>query len=128
MHSHCFSELIGNITIGGNGRVQIYKSYMHEHFCSCSLTKFWYKCCAPTYRSCIHKCIGTGSKIYNQKVNYLTDNCLHADEKKSSNLVLTLTVEHINICVRWLLIVSYLSCTQVKKHVTVSNRNTKLHI
>ena len=36
-----FSQLIGNITISGNFRVQIYKSYMHEHFCFCSLTKFY---------------------------------------------------------------------------------------
>ena len=81
-HFFCFSQLIGNITISGNCRVRNYKSYMHEHFCFCNLTKFWYKCCVPTYWSCIRKCIGTCSKIYNQKVNYLTDDCLHADNKK----------------------------------------------
>ena len=108
----CFSQLIGNITISGNCCVWIYKSCMHERFCFCNLTKFWYKCCVRTYWSFIHKCIGTCSKIYNQKVNYLTDNCLHADKKKSSYMVLTFTMAHINICVKWLLIISYLLWTQ----------------
>ena len=84
-------------------------------------------CCVPTYWSCIHKCIGTCSKIYNQKVNYLADNCLHAD-KKSSNMVLTFTVARINICVKWLLIVSYMSCTQAEKHVAVNSKKTDVHI
>ena len=77
----CFSQLVGNITIRGNCCLQIYKSYMDKHFCFCSLTKFWYKCCVRTYWSCIHKCIGTCSKIYNQIVNCLTDNCLYTDKK-----------------------------------------------
>ena len=124
MHSHffCYSQLIGNITIRGSCRVQIYKSYMHEHFCFCSLTKIWYKCCVPTYWSCIHKCIESCCKIDNLKVNYLTENCLHADKKKSSNMVLTFTVAPINICVKWLLIVLYLSCIQAKKHVAVNSK------
>ena len=117
----CFSQLTGNITISGNCRVRIYKSYMHKHFCFCSLTKFWYKCCIQTYWSCIHKCIGRCSKIYNQNVNYLTDYFLHAD-KKNNNMVLTITVAHINICVKLLLIVPYLSCTQAKKHVAVNSK------
>ena len=74
------SKLIGNITISGNCHVQIYKSHMHEHFCFCSLKRFWFKCFVETFWSCIHKCIGTYSKIYNQIVNYLTDNCFYADK------------------------------------------------
>ena len=111
----CFSQLIGSITISGNCRLRINKFYMHEYFCFFSLTKILYKFCVPTYWSCIHKYIGTCSKIYNQKVKYLTDNCLHADKKNSSKIVLTFIVAHIIICVQWMLIVSCLSCTQAKK-------------
>ena len=32
----CFSQLTGDITVSGNCRVRIYKSYMHEHFGFCS--------------------------------------------------------------------------------------------
>ena len=38
-------SLIGNITISGNCCVRIYKSYMHEHSCFCSLAKFRYVLC-----------------------------------------------------------------------------------
>ena len=101
---------------------------MKFFFFFCSSTKFWYKCCVPTYWSCIPKCIGTSSKIYNQKVNYLTDNCLHADIKKSTNMVLAFTMTHVNIFLKWLLIVSYLSCAKAKKHVAVNSKKTAVYI
>ena len=123
-----FSQLIGNIIISGNCRVRIYKYYMPEHFCFGTMTKFCYKCCVPTYWSCIHKFVGTYSKIYNQKVKYLTDDCLHADKKKSSNLVLKFTVGRININVKLLFIVSFLSCTKAKKFVTVNSEKTTVFI
>ena len=33
-------------------------------------------------------------------MNYLTDNYLHADKKRSNNMVLTFAMTHINICVK----------------------------
>ena len=117
-----FSQLIGNITISGNCCVRFCKSYMHEHFCFFSLTKCW-------YTPCIQKCIRTCRKYYNQKVNYLTDHYLYTDKKNSSNMVLTFTVAvaQIYVCVKWLLIVSYLSCTQTKS-MWESTAKKLLHI
>ena len=120
-------QLIGSISISDNCHVRVYESYMHKHFCFCSLTKFWCKCCFRTYWSCIHKCIGTCSRIYNQITNYLTDNCLYT-EKKSSNMVLTFTVAQINICVKGLWTVSYLLCTLAKEHVAVNSTKTVVYI
>ena len=101
---------------------------MHEHFYFHGQTKFWDNRRVQTYWTCIHKCTETCNKIYNQKMNYLTDNYLHADKKRSSNMVLTFAMAHINICVKWLLIVSYLQYTQVKKHVAVDSKNTAVNI
>ena len=43
-------------------------------------------------------------------------------------MVLTFTVAHINICVKWLLILSYLSYTQAKKHVEENIKKTAVYI
>ena len=58
-------------------------------------------------------------------MNYLSDNCLYTDKKKSSKMVLTFAMAHINICVKGLLIVSYLPCTQATK---VNSTKIVVHI
>ena len=82
--------------------------FLPKCFYFCSLTKCWYKCCVQTYWSCIHNCIGTYSKIFSELIIAYT-------EIKLCNMVLTFTVANINICVKWLLIGSYLPFTQTKK-------------
>ena len=70
----CFSQLIEYIVISDNCCVQIYKSYMHGHY-----LLLW-----PDKRkfgvSAVYE-LGTCNKSYNQKVNYLTNNCLYACKK-----------------------------------------------
>ena len=39
-------------------------------------------------------------------------------------MVLTFAVAHINICVKWMLIVSYVVCTQKNIHVAVNSTKT----
>ena len=43
-------------------------------------------------------------------------------------MVLIFTVAHINICFKWLLIVSHLLCTKTKKNVVVNSRKTAVNI
>ena len=104
------------ITISSNCHVRIYKSHMHKHFYFCSVTISWYKCCLQTYWSCIHKCIGAYSKILVNWKKYI--------QIKKTNFGTWFIVTHINICVKWLLIVSHLPWTQTEKaYSNKQNRN-----